>query len=163
MPDPTSTPAAAPPAASAPAADAPPKAWMSGLVRSLIRPYRTWVLIVFAAMMVETLMSLAAPWPLKIVLDNALNHEKLPHWLEWVHDWGIDRNTMGLALFAALATLGKNASDLPAELSEQINTIKDARARLGLALPVGGAAQTSASQSASDKTPANFAAFKARR
>lgn len=105
MPDPTSTPAAAPPAASAPAADAPPKAWMSGLVRSLIRPYRTWVLIVFAAMMVETLMSLAAPWPLKIVLDNALNHEKLPHWLEWVHDWGIDRNTMGLALFAALATL----------------------------------------------------------
>lgn len=78
---------------------------MSGLVRSLIRPYRTWVLIVFAAMMVETLMSLAAPWPLKIVLDNALNHEKLPHWLEWVHDWGINRNTMGLALFAALATL----------------------------------------------------------
>ncbi len=105
MPDPTNTPAADPPAALPPAPDAPPKAWMSGLVRSLIRPYRTWVLIVFAAMMVETLMSLAAPWPLKIVLDNALNHEKLPHWLEWIHDWGIDRNTMGLALFAALATL----------------------------------------------------------
>ena len=28
---------------------------MSGLVRSLIRPYRVWVIIVFAAMMVETL------------------------------------------------------------------------------------------------------------
>jgi len=90
-------------AAAAP--DAPPKAWMSGLVRSLIRPYRFWVLVVFTAMMVETLMSLAAPWPLKIVLDNALNHEKLPHWLEWIHDWGIDRDTMGLALFAAVATL----------------------------------------------------------
>src|SRR6478735_3177347 len=79
-----------------------PKAWMSTLVRSLIRPYRFWVLIVFAAMMVETLMSLAAPWPLKIVLDNALGHDKLPHWLEWIHDWGIDRNTMGLAMFAAV-------------------------------------------------------------
>ena len=78
---------------------------MSTLVRSLIRPYRFWVLIVFAAMMVETLMSLAAPWPLKIVLDNALGHDKLPHWLEWIHDWGIDRNTMGLAMFAAVATL----------------------------------------------------------
>ena len=78
---------------------------MSGLVRSLIRPYRAWVLIVFAAMMVETLMSLAAPWPLKVVLDNALGHDKLPEWLEWVHDLGIDRDTMGLALFAALATI----------------------------------------------------------
>ena len=51
---------------------------MSGLVRSLIRPYRAWVLVVFAAMMVETLASLAAPWPLKVVLDNALGHDKLP-------------------------------------------------------------------------------------
>jgi len=82
-----------------------PKGWMTGLVRSLIRPYRFWVLVVFAAMMVETLMSLAAPWPLKIVLDNALGHHKLPEWLEWVHNLGIDRDTMGLALFAALATL----------------------------------------------------------
>jgi ABC-type multidrug transport system fused ATPase/permease subunit len=83
----------------------PPKAWMTGLVRSLIRPYRVWVLVVFSAMMVETLMSLAAPWPLKVVLDNALGHEKLPRWLEWVHELGIDRDTMGLALFAALTTL----------------------------------------------------------
>jgi subfamily B ATP-binding cassette protein MsbA len=50
-------------------------------------------------------MSLASPWPLKIVLDNALGHDKLPEWLTWVHDLGIDRDTMGLALFAALATI----------------------------------------------------------
>ena len=91
------------PAAAAPAA--PPKAWMGGLVRSLIRPYRLWVLVVFAAMMVETLASLAAPWPLKVVLDNALGHDKLPEWLAWIHDLGIDRSTMGFALFAALATI----------------------------------------------------------
>ena len=63
------------------------------------------MIIIFAAMMVETLASLAAPWPLKVVLDNALGHDKLPGWLEWVHDLGIDRDTMGLALFAALATI----------------------------------------------------------
>jgi hypothetical protein len=67
-------------------------------------PYRAGLAVVFAAMLVETLMSLAAPWPLKVVLDNALGHHPLPQWLEWVHDLGIDRNTMGLALFAALAT-----------------------------------------------------------
>ncbi len=77
---------------------------MTELVLQLVRPYRAGLAVVFAAMLVETLMSLAAPWPLKIVLDNALGHHPLPHWLEWVHDLGIDRNTMGLALFAALAT-----------------------------------------------------------
>ena len=105
MPDPAPTSAAAPAVPPAVGAVEPPKAWMSGLVRSLIRPYRTWVIVVFAAMMVETLASLAAPWPLKVVLDNALGHDKLPEWLAWVHDLGIDRTTMGLALFAALATI----------------------------------------------------------
>ena len=87
-----------------PATD-PAKARMSGLVRSLIRPYRVWVLVVFAAMMVETVASLAAPWPLKVILDNALGHHPLPEWLSWVHTLGIDRDTMGLALFAAMATI----------------------------------------------------------
>jgi ABC-type multidrug transport system fused ATPase/permease subunit len=103
-PAPAATAAVPPTAVPAPDPD-PPKAWMSGLVRSLISPYRGWVMVVFAAMMVETLMSLAAPWPLKVVLDNALGHDKLPEWLTWVHTLGIDRDTMGLALFAALATL----------------------------------------------------------
>ncbi len=81
------------------------KPWMTRLVRSLLQPYRRWVLIIFAAMLVETLMSLAAPWPLKIVLDNALGKHPLPGWLHWIHDFGIDRTTMGLALFAAVATI----------------------------------------------------------
>jgi subfamily B ATP-binding cassette protein MsbA len=103
MPDPA--PILAAPAVPDDTAPDPQKAWLSGLIRSMIRPYRTWLIIVFAAMMVETLMSLASPWPLKIVLDNALGHDKLPEWLAWVHDLGIDRDTMGLALFAALATI----------------------------------------------------------
>ena len=83
----------------------PPARPTSGLVRELIRPYKVWVMVVFAAMLVETAMSLAAPWPLKIVLDNALGKHPLPEWLAWVHDLGIDRNTMGLALFAGVATI----------------------------------------------------------
>ena len=93
------------PSARAPAADPARDPGMTSLVRMLIRPYRTWVIIVFAAMLVETLMSLASPWPLKIVLDNALGHDKLPAWLLWIHELGIDRDTMGLALFAGLATV----------------------------------------------------------
>ena len=46
---------------------------MMPFVRELgVRPYRSWLIIVLAAMLVETLMSLAAPWPLKLVLDDAL-------------------------------------------------------------------------------------------
>ena len=48
------------------AAAAPKSASMSRFILDLIRPYRGWLTIVFAAMMVETPMSLAAPWPLKI-------------------------------------------------------------------------------------------------
>ena len=78
---------------------------MRHLVLELIRPYRGWLAIVFAAMMVEIAMSLAAPWPLKIVLDDALGSHKLPQWLEWAHDYGFGRHTMGVALFAGVATL----------------------------------------------------------
>jgi subfamily B ATP-binding cassette protein MsbA len=57
-------------------------------------------------MLVEVAMSLAAPWPLKLVLDDALGKHHLPDWLAWAHDHGIGRNTLGVALFAGLATLG---------------------------------------------------------
>jgi subfamily B ATP-binding cassette protein MsbA len=97
-----STPAPAP---AAPALPATAPAGTSRLVRDLLRPYKAGVAIVFVAMLVETAMSIAAPWPLKIVLDNALGGRPLPEWLEWVHTLGIDRDTMGLALFAGLATV----------------------------------------------------------
>jgi ABC-type multidrug transport system fused ATPase/permease subunit len=78
---------------------------MMPFVRELVRPYTGGLGIVFAAMLVETLMSLAAPWPLKIVLDDALGHHQLPHWLEWAHDYGFGRHTLGVALFAGAATI----------------------------------------------------------
>jgi len=78
---------------------------MTRLVLDLVRPYRGWLAIVFVAMLVEIAMSLAAPWPLKLVLDDALGNHKLPQWLAWAHDYGIGRHTLGVALFAGLATL----------------------------------------------------------
>ena len=71
----------------------------------LVRPYRTWLVIVFIAMLAEITMSLAAPWPLKLVLDDALVNHKLPDWLAWAHSYGIGRHAVGVALFAGLATL----------------------------------------------------------
>src|SRR4029453_18255493 len=82
-----------------------PQRTMMPFVRELVRPYRGWLAIVLAAMLVETLMSLAAPWPLKLVLDDALGSHKSPVALEWVHEYGFGRHTMGVALFAGALTV----------------------------------------------------------
>ena len=54
---------------------------MSGLKRALLRPYRGSLMIILMAMLVQTAMSLAAPWPLKIVLDKWSSDRKLDRWL----------------------------------------------------------------------------------
>jgi len=76
---------------------------MSRLVLELVRPYHGWLLVVFAAMLIETAASLSAPWPLKVVIDNVLGNHKLPDWLAWVGDLG--QGKMGLAAIAAGAVL----------------------------------------------------------
>ncbi len=50
---------------------------MSGLMRALLRPYRGNLAIILLAMLVQSAMTLAAPWPLKIVLDNVVVGRKL--------------------------------------------------------------------------------------
>jgi ABC-type multidrug transport system fused ATPase/permease subunit len=47
------------------------------LIRSLIRPYRGTLLVILIAMLVQTAMSVAGPWPLKIILDNVVGTHKL--------------------------------------------------------------------------------------
>ena len=78
---------------------------MSSLVLDLLRPYHGWLAIVLVAMLVEIAMSLAAPWPLKLILDDALGKHQLPEWLAWAHNYGIGRHALGVALFAGIATL----------------------------------------------------------
>lgn len=51
------------------------------LILELIRPYRWLVAGIFAVLLVQIAMGLAAPWPLKIVLDSVIGHHPLPDWL----------------------------------------------------------------------------------
>ena len=52
------------------------------LIRELIRPYAWPVAGIFAVLVVQIAMSLAAPWPLKIVLDSVVGDRPLPPWLK---------------------------------------------------------------------------------
>jgi subfamily B ATP-binding cassette protein MsbA len=75
-------------------------------VFELLRPYRGRLAIVFIAMLIEIGTGLAAPWPLKLVIDDALGSHHLPHWLDWAHEYaGFGKHTLGVALFAGAATL----------------------------------------------------------
>ena len=74
---------------------------MTHLVLELVRPYRGWLIIVFVAMLIETAMSIAAPWPLKIIIDNVVGKHKLPEFLGWLRDVSYGEHTLALAGVAA--------------------------------------------------------------
>ncbi len=77
---------------------------MMRLIRELIRPYRGTLLIILLAMLVETAMSLATPWPLKIILDNVVSHHKMSPLLEdLLRPWMDGRHQMHIAALAAIA------------------------------------------------------------
>jgi len=76
---------------------------MSALVLELVKPYGKWLAIVLAAMLIETAMSLAAPWPLKVVIDNVVGTHPLPEWLHWVRDLPGGTTQQGLALWAGIS------------------------------------------------------------
>jgi ABC-type multidrug transport system fused ATPase/permease subunit len=70
----------------------------------LIKPYTTWLVIVVVAMAIETAMSLASPWPLKIVLDSVLDARAAPGWVMWLLGASPDRLLVLKA--AVIATVG---------------------------------------------------------
>jgi ABC-type multidrug transport system fused ATPase/permease subunit len=78
---------------------------MSHLIWELIRPYRGWLIIVFVAMLLETAMSIAAPWPLKIIIDNVVGEHKLPEFLAWLRDFSMGEKTLALAGVVALGSV----------------------------------------------------------
>jgi hypothetical protein len=78
---------------------------MTRLVLKFLRPYRGWLSVVFVAMLAEIVASLAAPWPPGLVLDDALGKHHLTDRLARAHNYGFGRHTLGVALFAGVATL----------------------------------------------------------
>ena len=75
------------------------------LIRELLSPYHGWIVIILLAMVVETAMSLAAPWPLKVILDNVVGTHKAPEWLVPFRGSLLGGHKMELAILAGIATV----------------------------------------------------------
>ncbi|MBV9497774.1 MAG: ABC transporter ATP-binding protein, partial [Acidobacteriaceae bacterium] len=77
---------------------------MSLLIRNLIRPYRWTLVLVLLAMFVETAIGLAAPWPLKVILDNVAGTHHLPGWVAHLLERVLgDASKPHIAVMAAVA------------------------------------------------------------
>jgi len=77
---------------------------MIRLIRQLVRPYRGSLLIILLAMLVETVMSLATPWPLKIIIDNVVGHHKMAAWAaDILAPWMDGKHQLHIAALAAIA------------------------------------------------------------
>jgi subfamily B ATP-binding cassette protein MsbA len=66
-------------------------------------PYKKWLLLIFIAMVIQTVMDIANPWPLKIIIDNVIGHHSLPSWLQWLNASPINGDKMKMALLAAIS------------------------------------------------------------
>jgi len=76
------------------------------LIWSLLKPYRSGLVIILAAMLVQTAMSVAMPWPLKVILDNVVGEHKLPPWLDdFLRPFMTSGGKMQIAAAAAIATI----------------------------------------------------------
>jgi len=97
--------------------------FLKAMARALryVRPYKSLVYQAGALILFATLMSLAAPWPLKIVIDSVLEQRPLPRGLSWLVDAGMSRFTLlVLAVSAGFAiTLVTNGLSV---LQNYVNT-----------------------------------------
>jgi ABC-type multidrug transport system fused ATPase/permease subunit len=79
---------------------------MMVLIRELLSPYRRNLAVILAAMIVQSTATLAAPWPLKIVLDNVILGHKLSPWMaRWLQPMLIHGHREHLAMVAAFAVV----------------------------------------------------------
>src|ERR1700730_1194252 len=102
-----------------------PGAGMAGLVVDLARPYRAWLVLILAAMLVETIAGLAGPWPLKIVIDDVVGHHSVPAWAAWLLGPSLAGDGRALAAMAAaslvlIAVLGGLASYIDNYYTESV-------------------------------------------
>jgi ABC-type multidrug transport system fused ATPase/permease subunit len=79
---------------------------MVSLLRELLRPYRASLAVILAAMLLQSTMTLAAPWPLKIILDNVVGDRKPAPWFaDVLHLLVAHESRRHLAALAALAVI----------------------------------------------------------
>ena len=94
---------------SQPAIRLQPARGLTGLVVELLAPYWKGLGIVFAAMLVEALMSLAAPWPLKIIIDDVVGVHHSRTRASWMASFAHHHDKMHLAALAALSAVAISA------------------------------------------------------
>jgi ABC-type multidrug transport system fused ATPase/permease subunit len=75
------------------------------LLRDLLRPYQRTLAIISAATLVSMAMSLAAPWPLKVILDNVVANHRPPAWIAWLFPMVGGSTKTHIAAAAGLATV----------------------------------------------------------
>jgi len=75
------------------------------LIRDLLSPYSGRLAIILAAMLVQTIMGLAAPWPLKVVIDDVLGNHGAPAWIAWMVPATGGDPRIALAAAAGIATV----------------------------------------------------------
>jgi ABC-type multidrug transport system fused ATPase/permease subunit len=75
------------------------------LFRELLRPHRWSIAVILAATLVQMAMSLAAPWPLKVVLDNVVGKHPPPGWIDWLLPTLGGDSRVHIAAAAAIVTL----------------------------------------------------------
>jgi subfamily B ATP-binding cassette protein MsbA len=92
------------------------------LVRALLRPYAGALVIILVAMLVETAMSLAAPWPLKIILDNVVGTHKAPQWLHDLRFIPLGGDKVELAAVAGMLVVAIAALNAVASYAENYYT-----------------------------------------
>jgi ABC-type multidrug transport system fused ATPase/permease subunit len=79
---------------------------MFPLITSLLRPYRGSLAAILAAMLLQMLMSVASPWPLKVILDNVVgSHHLPPRVAAFLQPYLGDADKMKVAAAAAIATI----------------------------------------------------------
>jgi ABC-type multidrug transport system fused ATPase/permease subunit len=75
------------------------------LLRELLRPRRRTLAVVLAAMLVQMAMSLAVPWPLKVILDNVVGNHPAPQWINWLLPMLGGASKVHIAEAAAIVTV----------------------------------------------------------
>lgn len=111
---------------------------MLRFVGGLIRPYRSTLAVILLCMLVETAMSLATPWPLKIILDNVIGDHRLTPWLHHLLRPMLERgDKLHIAALAAvtlvvIAIVGSAASYIDNYYTESVGqwVAHDLRMRL---------------------------------
>jgi len=95
------------------------------LIRQLLSPYPTSLAAILAAMIVETMASLAAPWPLKVIIDDVAGRDHPSPALSHIEAGVSGIQKMHLAalmalLFMVIAVIGAIASYIDNYITESV-------------------------------------------